>query len=287
MNMHRIISSVVALSVLGTAELPAQSPPQLEAVEAALPAAPTVPPRAPRKILLFSLCQGAVHEIVPLAEKTFVKMGEKSGAFTAVPSNRMEVFDPAVLREYDAILFNNTTQLKFENPAHRAALVEYVRGGKGLIGIHAATDNFYDFPEAAELIGGIFDGHPWNADGTWAVKLDDRDHPVNRAFGGRNFSISDEIYEFRGPYSRDTHRVLLSLDLERRRISGPRWKRTDNDTPFPGSSAAGRDGCSTARSDTIPPSIGTPRCCSISSTASSTPSGIWRRTTPHPPPRRA
>lgn len=229
MNTIRSISGVVVLSVLGAAELFAQSPQQLQAVEAALPSAPTAPPRVPRKILLFSLCQGAVHEIVPLAEKTFVKMGEKSGAFTAVPSNRMEVFDPAVLREYDAILFNNTTQLKFENPAHRAALVEFVRGGKGLIGIHAATDNFYDFPEAAELIGGIFDGHPWMADGTWAVKLDDRDHPLNRAFGGGNFSISDEIYEFRGPYSRDTHRVLLSLDLSRPENQGPRSKRTDND----------------------------------------------------------
>ncbi len=99
--------------------------------------------------------------------------------------------------------------------------MDFVKSGKGVIGIHAASDNFYDWPEAAEMLGGQFNGHPWTAGGTWAVKIDDPEHVLNKSFGGKGFLIKDEIYQIKGPYSRDTHRVLLSLDMSNARNLAP------------------------------------------------------------------
>ena len=33
--------------------------------------------------------------------------------------------------------------------------------GKGFVGIHAAMDTNYKWPEYGEMIGGWFDQHPW------------------------------------------------------------------------------------------------------------------------------
>ena len=183
----------------------------------AAPAQAIVQPQAERHVLVFSLSKGFQHQSIGPTEVALQYIGEKTGAFEVTVSRDMAVFDAANLARFDAVLFNNTTQLTFDDPEHRRALLEFVRGGKGVIGIHAASDNFYNWPEAAEMMGGLFDGHPWHAGGTWAVKLDEPNHPLNGSFEGNAFLINDEIYQVRGPYSRDTHRVLLSLDMSNMR----------------------------------------------------------------------
>lgn len=195
----------------------------------AAPEKASVNPKQARKILIFSLCQGFKHGCIPTAQKCFEILGQKSGAYQADTSSDMSVFTKENLSQYDAILFNNTTGLKFEDPAQREAFMDFIKSGKGFIGIHAASDNFNNFPEAAEMIGGTFDGHPWGAGGTWAVKIDDPNSPINKAFGGEGFKIKDEIYQVKGPYSRDTHHILLSLDLNDEATGAKEGKRQDKD----------------------------------------------------------
>ena len=197
---------------------------------AAMPESAPGTPLQPRKLLVFSLCKGFAHDVIPTVERALTIMGQKTGAFEVVLSREMDAFAAENLAQFDAVLLNNTTQLTFENSGYRRALTDFVKGGKGVIGLHAATDNFYDWPEAAEMMGGLFDGHPWTADGTWAVKLDEPGHPLNKPFDGRAFPIRDEIYQITGPYSRDTHRVLLSLDMtDSRNHQVEGIKREDND----------------------------------------------------------
>lgn len=95
----------------------------------------------------------------------------------------------------------------------------------------AATDSFYDWPEAAALLGGLLDGHPWGAGGTWAFKLDEPEHSLNRVFGGKGFKLQDEIDQFKAPYTRADRRVLASLDLSDPATGGIKngVKRTDGD----------------------------------------------------------
>jgi len=215
--------------------------------ETALKIAAAMPDRAPaepartRRLLVFSRCEGFKHGAIPTCATAIRIMGEKTGAFETVITDEMAAFDPELLNTFDAVLLNNTTRLKFEDPLRRQALLDFVQGGKGLIGIHAATDNFYDWPEAAAMMGGLFDGHPWGAGGTWAFKIDEPDHPLNRSFGGRGFVISDEIYQFKEPYSRDALRILVSMDMSSsRNLQVGGIKRSDGDFAVSWISTAGK-----------------------------------------------
>ena len=210
------------------------SPEEVKRIEAAVPTKATVKPARPRKLLVFSLGKGHVHTAIPYGAKALELMGRKTGAFEAVHSTDPAVFKPVSLERFDAICFNNSNRMDFfKDPALRKSVIDFVKGGKGLVGIHAATTNFapqyaLDWPEGAEMLGGIFDGHPWHE--KVAIKLDDPNHPLNAAFGGKGFEITDEIYQFRGPYSRKMLRVLLSLDTTRTDMNkGKRIRRKDND----------------------------------------------------------
>jgi len=167
----------------------------------AVPERPAAQPAAARRILVFSRSEGFQHQAIGATEAALRYMGEKTGAFEVTVSTDIDAFDAANLARFDAVVFNNTTRLTFENPDHRRALLAFVRGGKGVIGIHAATDNFYNWPEAAAMMGGLFDGHPWGAGGTWAVKVDEPEHVLCECFEGKGFLIKDEIYQMKDPVS--------------------------------------------------------------------------------------
>ena len=145
------------------------------------------------------------------------------------------VFTKESLEKYDIVCLNNTTHLKFDpktTPERCEALMEFVKSGKGLVGIHAAADNFYQWPEALEMMGNKFTGHPWGGGGTWAIKLDEPDHPLTAPFKGKGFKIRDEIYRTDPPlYSRDNQRVLMSLDLSDPTTAGVKgMNENDQDT---------------------------------------------------------
>jgi type 1 glutamine amidotransferase len=213
------------LSLLATTAQ-AQSPAQLrnltaeeiQKIENAMPTKPTVQPAKPRKILVFWKCEGFFHSSIPVVNEALKIMGQKTGAFeVTVCTDDYSVFTPEKLAQFDAVCLNNTTHLKFdpkETPERCNALMDFVKGGKGIIGVHAATDNFYEWPEGQEMMGGKFTGHPWGGGGTWAVKIDEPDHPLTAVFQGKGFKINDEIYRTEPPlYSREKQLVLMSLDM--------------------------------------------------------------------------
>lgn len=200
-----------------------------QAITDAVPDSPTVDPQKTRKVLVFFRCEGFIHSSIPHANAAIKAMGEKTDAFSADFADTYDVFTKENLQQYDVVLLNNTTGMTFQEPAQQNALLDFVAGGKGLAGIHAASDNFGRHPECRALIGGQFGGHPWNAGGTWAFKLDDPDHVLNAAFEGRGFWHSDEIYQ----YGADSYqgpkvlRLLVSLDMNQNEVSkqiqdGPR-----------------------------------------------------------------
>ncbi len=185
------------------------------AIAAALPEKPSVVPKKPRRVLVFWRADAILHKSgVPAGNEAIAAMGKKTKAFTADFSRDTAVFAPDILRRYDAIIFNSTAHLVMPDEGQRKALLDYVAGGGGVVGIHAAIDMWKRWPQGAAVIGATFAGHPWNpkADASWAVKLEDPEHPLLRAFNGKSFRIRDEFYELGPPYSREDRRVLMTLD---------------------------------------------------------------------------
>jgi type 1 glutamine amidotransferase/HEAT repeat protein len=233
---HSGLFARAALLLMAAGVVPARaqiSQDEATRIREAAPSVSTVKPRQPRLLLVFNLSEGYKHSAIPHASQALEILGKKTGAYQTVQSDDPSVFRPENLQRFDAVVLNNTTQLKFEDPAWRKSLMDFVAGGKGIVGIHAATDNFPTWPEGQELLGGVFDGHPWGADGTWAVKNEDPAHPLNAGFGGKGFLIRDEIYRVRQIDLRKNSRVLLGLDMtadRNRRASGVR--PTDRDIPI-------------------------------------------------------
>ena len=208
-----LLSRVDTVSAISTEEL--------HRIETAVPKKAVVSARKPRKMLVFTRAKGLVHTSIPYATKAMELMAETTGAFKIVVSDDMSIFNPESLKPFDAICFNNSNRMDFTDSTMRKSLMDFVRSGKGVVGIHAATTNFsskqpvggVDWPEAAEMMGGIFAGHHWRSgQGEWAVKNEEPDHPLNAAFGGTGFKIADEIYMYTN-FQKDSVRVLLSLDF--------------------------------------------------------------------------
>ncbi|MBI5724027.1 MAG: ThuA domain-containing protein [Planctomycetes bacterium] len=198
-----------------------------EKIERAIPAQAQAAAKQPRRLLVVSLNMrdGKVlrgHASIGYANLAVDLMGKRTEAYQAVFSNDVSMFRPEAIGKFDAVLFNNTCGVLFEDPELRRSLLEFVSGGGGLAGIHAAAATFvqyprYDqWPQFGQMLGAYEDGgHPWKADEILTLKLDDPASPINAAFEGRDFQISDEVFQFRHGYSRDKLHVLLSVDTNK------------------------------------------------------------------------
>ena len=130
-------------------------PEDLSAMMAALPdKAPATPARA-RKVLVLGSAQGFVHSSIPLAAKTVEALGNKTKAWATTISYDPADINAENLKQYDAIFLASTTGTFLDDTidpaataARKKALLDFVRGGKGLAGIHAASDTYHGDPAA-------------------------------------------------------------------------------------------------------------------------------------------
>jgi type 1 glutamine amidotransferase len=176
------------------------------------------------------------HRSIAHADLAFTLMGRKTGAFETVVSCDPAVFKAKSLKRFDAVCFNNTVGNLFTDAELRQNLLDFVRGGGGLMGIHGATVGFTDWahgardtwPEFGQMLGARGANHRVGDERVF-VKLDDPTHPLNRVFGGQGFEYRSEFFRVHEPYARDKLRVLLSIDVEKTDLSGRKPERADND----------------------------------------------------------
>jgi len=161
----------------------------------------------PKRILYLTHSAGYRHDVLPLSQAVLGEIGKNAGAFEVAATEDVAQFTTGNLQRYAAVVFYTTGELPM-SAAQKAALIDFVRSGHGFVGIHSATDTFYEWPDYLKLIGGYFDGHPWHQ--TARIKVADPANPLV-SFLGTSFEISDEIYQIRDFDERRSH-VLLRLD---------------------------------------------------------------------------
>ena len=123
----------------------------VDAMMAALPTAPGVKPARAHKVLVFAHtgAAGFVHASIPLAAKTVEALGNKGDLWSTTVSYDLANITSANLKQYDAIFLDSTTACFLDDTdaaattARRAAFLDFVRSGKGIVGIHAATDSYH------------------------------------------------------------------------------------------------------------------------------------------------
>jgi type 1 glutamine amidotransferase len=122
----------------------------VDLMTAALPDRAPAKPLKPRKILVLGKAAGFVHSSIPLAAKTVEALGTKTKAWTTDVTYDSKDINAENLKQYDLVFLDSTTGAFLDDPndaavtaARKQALLEFVRGGKGLAGIHAATDSYH------------------------------------------------------------------------------------------------------------------------------------------------
>jgi type 1 glutamine amidotransferase len=125
-------------------------PEDVEKMMAALPDKAPAKPKHARKVLVLAKANGFVHSCIPLAAKTIEAIGVKTGAWSTTTTYDPGAITAQNLKQYDLVFLDNTTGNFLDDPKdpsvgdeRKAALLEFVRSGKGLAGIHAAADSYH------------------------------------------------------------------------------------------------------------------------------------------------
>jgi type 1 glutamine amidotransferase len=249
----------VPLAALLSAAIPTPAADQIPANRAkqifdAAPAKPQATPGKPRRVLIWitrpHLMEKDPHKgyCIPYGTAAFEILGKKTGAYEPVVSDDLATLLPQNIKQFDAIVLNNAsgawitpTDADMEKDTFKTAgsdkasveqvirksFLEFVSNGGGVVSIHFAVAANRHWPEFKELFGATFTGHPWNEE--IGVTVEEPEHSLVAAFGGNDFRIADEIYEYGAPFDRGKVRVLLSLDPARSNM-GVKWiNRKDGD----------------------------------------------------------
>ena len=123
----------------------------VDAMMAALPTTPGTKPMHERRLLVLAHtgAGGFVHASIPLAAKAVEALGNQGGLWTTTVSYDAADINTGNLKKYDAIFLDSTTACFLDDPdpavtaARRAAFLNFVRGGKGIAAIHAASDAYH------------------------------------------------------------------------------------------------------------------------------------------------
>jgi len=203
--------------------LPGQTPPPAQPQGGRGPGGGrgAAPPASSKKhVLVFGLTKGFHHDSVSNAMASVWKLGKDSGVWDTEISTDPGIlhraerpgggFTPLNLANFDAIVLASSTGEQPLDDQQKKDLLAFVHDeGKGLVGIHAALDSNYKWPEYAEMLGGWFNGHPWNTFDA-PIVVEDPNFPATRHFA-KSFRMRDEIYMPK-EWSRDKVNVLLRLD---------------------------------------------------------------------------
>jgi len=187
---------------------------------------PLIPPPPHAKqihlkhVLVIGETKGFEHDSVPSAMAAVYNMGHDSGLWDTTLRTDTELLtkkdlgrNAKNLSYFDLIVFASTTSELDMDDSQKQDMLSFIKeDGKGFVGIHAALDTNYKWPEYGEMIGGWFDQHPWMTFNA-PIITEDPNFPAVRHFP-HEFVKYDEIYQPK-EWSRDKVNVLLSLDASR------------------------------------------------------------------------
>jgi type 1 glutamine amidotransferase len=188
-----------------------------------------------KHVLVIGQTKGFEHDSVSDGMVAIYNMGHDSGLWDTTLRTDTELLtkkdlgrNAKNLSYFDALVFVSTTGELDLDDSQKHDMMSFIKDdGKGFVGVHAALDTNYKWPEYGEMIGGWFDQHPWSTFNAPIVN-EDPSFPAVRHFP-KAFVKYDEIYQPKD-WSRAKVNVLLSLDSTKLNYSNnPRIHRTDHD----------------------------------------------------------
>lgn len=177
-------------------------------------------PKKQARILMVTQSAGFKHgsvsrpegKLAP-AEQALTEIGVGSGLFRVdLTQDVARDFTKQALADYDVVFFYTTGTLPIAPETLEYFFNDWLKQkGHGFIGTHSATDTFHEYKPYWDMIGGTFNGHPWNAGTKVTITVHDTKHPAAKPWG-EEFEIKDEIYQFKNWQPEKVH-VLMSMNM--------------------------------------------------------------------------
>ena len=169
---------------------------------------------------LFGMSLPELMERAPKLERAMTDLAVFSNLFRVDCTQDASKITKEQLDNYDIVMFYTTLDLPFADDVPYYLFNVWVKQkGHGFIGAHSAADTFHDYEPYWEMLGGTFNGHPWNANEKVTVTVHDEKHPLSKPWGSE-FEIQDEIYQFKH-WQPEKVRVLMSLNMAKTRLKKP------------------------------------------------------------------
>ncbi|MDN3669577.1 ThuA domain-containing protein [Echinicola jeungdonensis] len=159
------------------------------------------------KALIFSKTEGYRHKSIPDGIQALKLLAQKH-VFEVYATEDASIFSEEGLDDFDLVILLNTTG-DILNEKQQIAFEKFVQSGKGVVGIHSATDTEYEWEWFNKMIGSQFKNHP--AQQTAQIKVKNNNHPASYHLP-ENWLWTDEWYAFKN--FNDQVRVLLELNEE-------------------------------------------------------------------------
>jgi putative membrane-bound dehydrogenase-like protein len=171
-------------------------------------------------LLLVTESREYVHDVVKhrdgapsVVEKTFSQLADKTHLFNVENTADLgAILTKEKLDNTRLIVFYTTGDLHL-TPDQFNSFEQWIKNGGSFLGIHCATDTYKNHAVYPKLIGATFTGHPWSADATVTIKIDDPNHPATKNLPA-SITAKEEIYQFKN-FDPQSVRVLISLDMEK------------------------------------------------------------------------
>lgn len=147
------------------------------------------------RVLVFTKTTGYYHESIPSGIAAIQKLGAENN-FQVDTTKDATQFTAANLKRYKAIIFLSTTH-DVLNEEQQTAMEQYIKGGGGFVGVHAAADTEYDWPWYNKLVGAYFKSHPGNPNVRKAViNVINKEHPATKSLPDK-WERTDEWYNYK------------------------------------------------------------------------------------------
>lgn len=164
------------------------------------------------KLLLFEKINGYRDgPSVDAARASLEAMAKRKG-WAMVVTDKGGAFNPATLRQFDAVIWNNVSG-DVLTLAQRRAFQSYVEGGGGFVAMHGSAGDpvyFWDW-YADTLIGARFKGHPLTPHFQEARIVVNEAHPLAKVLP-KEWRMTDEWYSFKTNPRAAGANILLTLD---------------------------------------------------------------------------
>ena len=165
------------------------------------------------RVLLFEKINGFKDTpSVNAAHAALEAMAQRKG-WALVTTDKGSAFSPAILRRFDAVIWNNISG-DVLTLTQRRSFQNWMQSGGGFVGIHGSAGDpvyFWDW-YVDTLLGARFAGHPMNPQfQTATVRLDDKDHPAAQGLPA-SWEMNEEWYSFKNNPRASGSRIIATLD---------------------------------------------------------------------------